>query len=167
MADFSQLKHLQIRASNFIGTGRRVRMDVDTVPRVGLVEFLPGSIEGLWISDISKQAMGSMMRELVGLVTVSGEGERFGELRRVDVEGRKWLKESVNGVGEEQGLREMHPDYAVLLRDDILGETEEVRCACLERGVEFRVRDSSVEVLFEEEDDVFLFVRGDEDEEDE
>jgi hypothetical protein len=124
-------------------------------------------MEGLWISDISVQAMGCIMSELRELVPVFGERGQFGRLKRVDVEGRKWLKEgeAESESGEEVVWREMYPDYASLLKNEILAETE-VRCACLERGIEFYVGDSSVEVVFEEYDDVFLFARGDDEEED-
>jgi hypothetical protein len=158
MADFSQLRYLQIRASNFIGRGRGARLDVDPEPRVALVEFLPASIEELWISGIEKRAMGTIMRELVGLVSVSRE--RFVGLRKIDVEGRKWLEEKMEG--EEQTWRKMYPDYGVLLQEGVLVATEEVRRVCLETGVEFHVRDTSVEATFEEYDDVFLFARDEE-----
>jgi hypothetical protein len=163
MADFTKLRYLQIRASNFIGRGHANRWDVDPVPRVGLVEFLPQCIEELWISDISNQAMGRIMREVGRLVLGSGEKGRFGGLKRIDVEGRKWLKEGegANGGGKEV-WREMYPNYASLLKEDVLVQTERVSCACLERGIEFYVRDSMVEGVFEEYDDVFLFVRDDE-----
>jgi hypothetical protein len=132
------------------------------VPRVGLVEFLPECIEELWISDISNQALGRIIRELRGFVFVSVEKGRFGALTRIDVEGRKWLKGAEDGVGQEEVWREMYPDYLSLLKEEILVETEGVRCACLERRVEFYVRDLRVEVFFDEYDDVFLFVREDE-----
>lgn len=56
---------------------------------------------------------------------------------------------------------EMYLNYA-LLRKDILVEAEIVSCACLERGIEFYVKDSRVEGVFEEYDDVFLIVRDEE-----
>ncbi|KAJ5377520.1 uncharacterized protein N7496_004929 [Penicillium cataractarum] len=160
MNDFTQLRSLHIRAANFVGLGRSRRLDVNPSPRVPLVEFLPGCIEEVWISEVEDRILGTITGELFGLVC---SGERFGKVRRIDVEGKNWLKGRVENIGEE-AWRKLYPDYGVLLREDVLVATEEVRTACLRRGIEFHVRDMEVEVVFEEYDDVFLFVRGDDEE---
>lgn len=53
---------------------------------------------------------------------------------------------------------EMYLIYA-LLRKDVLVEAEIVSCACMERGIEFYVKISRVDWVFEEYNNVFLIVR--------
>lgn len=78
MAGFSQLRQLQIRASNFLGRGHANRLDDDPVPKVGLLVFLPGSIEELWISDFRNKLWGGLCAKWLGWVWVLGRGAGLG-----------------------------------------------------------------------------------------
>ena len=101
MADFSDLKYMQVRASNFLGRGHANRWDGDPVPRVELVESLPESIGELWISNISNHALGVYYAGIGWVGFGFWERGRFGRLKRIDIEGIKWLKE---GEGEGGGV---------------------------------------------------------------
>lgn len=159
MAEYTNLRFLQIRAPNFIGRGRAARFDGTATPRMNLVEFLPTSLEELWTTDISHETVRTITTELVAMVTTSAK--RFVKLRKIDVEESGWLKPARSGGGlvGVARWREMYPDYQGLLESSVLVQMEGLERVSEEAGIEFRVRDRSVEAVVDEVDDVFLFAR--------
>lgn len=85
MAEYTNLRFLQIRAPNFIGRGRAACFDANATRKMSLVEFLPSSLERLWITDISHETVRTTTMELVAVVTASAE--RVVNLRKIDVDG--------------------------------------------------------------------------------
>ncbi|KAJ5114794.1 hypothetical protein NUU61_000553 [Penicillium alfredii] len=155
MADFRMLRNVHIRAPNFLGIGHSGDKH-NPVPRVPLIEFLPGSLETLWVSDIEPWAESIMMRELLELV--HAVGEMFPHLRAIDVEAEKWQRLDMSETDMDACV-ESYPDYLHLLRPEVIQLTEELRTVCHERGIEFHVRVTAVEARFDDYDDTMLFGR--------
>ena len=162
---FSHLRHLHIDASNFMG---RDYYDQDEEPEapVPFVEYLPATLESLWLSDMECARLEPGVPlwdipvwELELVVKVAKD--RFPNLKRIDMEGPGLLREGA--VGNRDAWKQVYPDYLHLLNEDAVLQTESLRSACLQVGIEFRLRDLSVEAYFEDVDDPFLFVRCDDD----
>lgn len=164
VTQFPHLRHLHVDASNFIGR-ERWRHDEELEPALPLAEYLPATLESLWLSDMKRSfdegvpLWGVPMGELESLVKVARD--RFPNLKRIDIEGPKLLKE--DAIGNRDAWKGVYPDYLQLLKEDAVVQTEPLRSACLEAGIEFRLREKSVEAHFEHVDDPFLFTRCDDD----
>ncbi|KAJ5162215.1 hypothetical protein N7492_007607 [Penicillium capsulatum] len=167
LSPFDRLKHVHVDAANFDGTGESMREE-DDEPLMPLIEFLPASIVSLWIADANsarddpRPLWGLVVRELEALVRVAPD--RFPGLNRIDVEARDLLRGAEKDV---EAWEEVYPDYLGLLHDSVAVQTESLRAACIDRGIEFRVRDGRVEAHFEDVDDPFRLGRDDDDSDDE
>ncbi|KAJ5594343.1 uncharacterized protein N7459_000551 [Penicillium hispanicum] len=150
MAGFRNLRHLHIPARFFLGSNPNPEDNL----RIPLVDFLPVSIESLWISEISVMVGPLIQKELLQLIAASED--RFVNLRQIDLEGRSWIEKAL--PENVEGLRGVYPYYSHLLNRGILEEFAELGRCGHRTGVKIMLRDHAVEAAMEDYDDVSLFV---------